>query len=483
MSRISRRQFLGDATLAAAAVSSIPVLGSELRRTLGPNSKLRVAVIGVKGRGSYHLASFLKRDDVEVAAICDIDSNHVGGVMARIEKQNGKKPVYYQDARKLFDDQSIDAVSIATCNHTHSLLGVWAMQAGKHAYVEKPLSHNVWEGRKLVEVQKKHGKVLAHGTQCRSMKGMCEAMAFLHSGKLGKVKIARGFCYKERKSIGKVADGAVPEGVDHNLWLGPAPERPFNPNKFHYNWHWNWDTGNGDLGNQGVHQMDIARWGVNKQGLPHTVQSVGGRLGYQDDGETPNTQIGLLDYGDCRIIFEVRGLSTDEYQPNGDKESLVKIGVVFECTEGVLVVPTYTSAIAYDLKGKLIQRFGGGDDVDHFLNFIDAVKANRPEGVNATALDGHLSSSLCHMVNISHRVGELQPLAKNDPFSSGEGNETFNRMRSHLQGNEIDLEKTQISVGRALTIDPKTESFVDNAEANKLLTREYRKPFVIPEQV
>ena len=485
MTQFSRRQFLGNASLAAAAaaVSSIPVLGSELRRTVGANERLRIATIGVKGRGLEHLNQWLKMPDVEVAAICDIDENIIHGASDRIEKVSGKKPVYYKDLRKLFEDKSIDAVSIATCNHWHSLAGIWAVQAGKHAYVEKPISHNVFEGRKLVEAGEKYKKVVATGTQCRSMKGMREAMAFLHSGKIGKVKVARGFCYKSRKTIGKRPNGPVPSGVDFDIWLGPAPERAFNPNRFHYNWHWMWDTGNGDLGNQGVHQVDIAMWGLNKSEHPATTISVGGRLGYEDDGETPNTQISIQDFGDCQLIFEVRGLDTDFYRPVADKAGQVKIGDVFECTDGILAITSYTGGVAYTPKGELIQKFGGGDDKDHFRNFIDAIKNNKPESLNAPATAGHISAAACHLANISHRLGSPKPLSTENPFGKNDAaNETYRRFRDHLKENNVSPD-TNVVMGREIKFDSKTETVVGDAEASKLLTREYRKPYVVPEKV
>jgi predicted dehydrogenase len=482
----SRRQFLGNASLAAAAaaVSSIPVLGSELRRSVGPNDRLRIATIGVKGRGMDHLNQWLKMADVEVAAICDIDENVIHGAVDLIEKKSGKKPAYFKDLRKLFEDKSIDAVSVATCNHWHSLAGIWAVQAGKHAYVEKPISHNVFEGRKLVEAGEKYKKVVAVGTQCRSMKGMRDAMAFLHSGKIGKVKVARGFCYKKRNSIGKTPEGTPPSGVDYDIWLGPAPVRPFTKNRFHYNWHWMWDTGNGDLGNQGVHQVDIARWGINKNEHPLSTISVGGRLGYEDDGETPNTQITVQDYGDVQMIFEVRGLPTDKYQANKDKAAGVLVGDVFECTEGVLVIPTYSSGIAYNPAGELIQRFGGGEDNAHFRNFIDAIKTNKPESLNAPAIEGHLSAAACHLSNMSHRLGTPKPLSTENPFGKNEAaNETFRRFRDHLvKDNNVPID-TNFVMGRELKFDNKTETVPGDAEAAKLLTREYRKPYVVPENV
>jgi hypothetical protein len=279
-------------------------------------------------------------------------------------------------------------------------------------------------------------------------------------------------------------ESPVPAGVDYDLWLGPAPVRPFTKNRFHYNWHWHWDYGNGDLGNQGVHQVDIARWGLGKEGHPSTIVSLGGRLGYEDDGETPNTQITVQDYGDVQMIFEVRGLPSDKYQANEDKGAGVLIGDVFECTEGVLVIPTYSSGIAYSPKGELIQKFGGGDDSAHFRGFIEAVKNNKPESLNATATDGHLSAAACHLPNISYRLGTPKPFSTEDPFGKSEAaNETYRRFRDHLKENGVVLDRATFTMGAELKFDGKAESIVGNPEAAKLLTREYRKPFVVPENV
>ena len=474
MSNLSRRDFLERSMMAAAAavVPATPILANAApERRAGPNDMLRIAVCGVKGRGLEHIGQWSKMKDVQVAAIVDIDETVIHNAMDRVEKNAGNKPVYYQDFRKMLEDKSIDAVSIATCNHTHTLIAIHSVIAGKHVYVEKPLSHNIWEGRKLVEAARKYNKVVQHGTQNRSGGAQRKTAAFLAEGKLGPIKVSRGLCYKSRKSIGKKPDGKIPEGVDYNLWLGPAAERPFNPNFFHYNWHWHWDTGNGDIGNQGVHEIDKARWFLGKSTHPLKVTSIGGRFGYEDDGETPNTQIAVFDYGDSQMIFEVRGLDTEKYMGEG-------IGNIVHCKEGY--VAGYQ---AFDLAGKKITMDAKDDGRagDHFRNFIDAVKAGKPEMLNADVLDGHLSASLGHLANISYRVGQRRPITKDDPFTSEEGNETFSRMRKHLADNGVDLSKTQLQVGRTLSFDPKTEKFVNDAEADKLLTREYRKPFEVPE--
>jgi predicted dehydrogenase len=469
MGRLNRREFLEKSMLATAA-SAVPFSG----RRAGPNDTLRVAVVGVKGRGRTHVQDLSNLKDTQVAAIVDIDEKMISLAMQTAERSSGSKPAYYKDVRKMLEDKTIDAVSIATTNHTHALYSIWAMQAGKHVYVEKPCSHNIFEGRKIIEAARKYNKICQVGTQSRSNKGMIDSVQFLRSGKIGKIQVARGLCYKFRSSIGKKPDGPVPDGVDYDVWLGPAPVRPFNPNRFHYNWHWFWDYGNGDIGNQGVHEMDRARWGLGKNEHPTRVISVGGRLGYEDDGETPNTSVTCLDYGDVKIIFEVRGLPTNKLRDTA-------IGVIFEGTEGYLLNRSYASAVAFDKDGKKIAEFTR--EGKHFQNFTDAIRSGKHTDLTADIVEGHLSATLCHLANISYRLGTLKPLASEKPFDTAEGNEAFERMRTHLKDHEIDPETTKVTVGRALTFDPKTETFPKDPEANKLLTREYRKPYVVPENV
>ncbi len=270
---LPRRVFLQDSAALAAGMATIAGLagadapGADKADTkpVGPNDTLRVAVCGVRGRGKDHVAGWSKQKDVRIAAICDVDLNVTGPACKAIDRRYGAEPTVVQDIRRLLDDKSIDAISIATPNHWHALATIWACQAGKDVYVEKPVSHNVSEGRRMVEAARKYDRIVQTGTQCRSHQGIQDAVAFLRSGKLGQIYMAKGLCYKSRGSIGHKPDGPVPEKVDYDLWLGPAPKRPFNPNRFHYNWHWNWDYGNGDLGNQGIHQMDLARLGLGQE--------------------------------------------------------------------------------------------------------------------------------------------------------------------------------------------------------------------------
>ncbi len=431
MSGVNRRTFLASAGSGAAALAL-----SSTARALGPNDQIRIAVIGFNGRGKSHIDAWTKDKRTTVATLCDVDSRLFNSAAAEVEKKEGKKPECVQDLRRVFDDKDIDAVSIATPNHWHSLATVWACQAGKDVYVEKPVSQNFVEGRKMVEAARKYGRVVQTGTQSRSSRGVAQAVDFLRSGGIGDIYMAKGLCYKPRKSIGHKEDCAVPSGVDYNVWLGPAPERPFNPNRFHYEWHWNWDYGNGDIGNQGIHQMDVARWGLGKSDWPTKITSSGGRFGYKDDGETPNTLVSAYRWPDCELVFEVRGLPTNAEQG-------IKVGNLFYGTKGILAIdggkwqtfmgPADAKALEPGPKGD-----GGGD---HFANFVEAVLARDPKKLHAEIEEGHRSSALCHLGNIAYRTG------------------------------------------RALNFDPRTETFTGDDQANALLTREYRSPFTMPEKV
>jgi predicted dehydrogenase len=478
MPTFTRRGFISTsaAGLSAAALAGTRPLFAKA------NDAVRVCVTGVRGRGSEHLKELLAQKDVQIAAICDVNQNVIEKPMKTVEEKQGKRPEFYQDFRKMLEDKSIDAVTIATCNHTHALLAIWAMQAGKHVYVEKPVSHNIWEGRKVVQAARKLKKVCQAGTQSRSYQGFQEAIKFLQAGKLGKIKVARGLCYNPRPSIGHRDDAPVPAGVDYNNWLGPAPERPFNPNRFLYNWHWFWDYGNGDLGNQGIHQIDLCRWALGKNELPKKVISIGGRFGYEDDGETANSQVVALEFGEGpQIIFEVRGLETRPFGDVTDPKKQVKVGVVFHCENGTMVL-SRNEATAFEKGGDAIQTFKGMGD--HFRNFLDAVKAGSSEGLAADIEQGHVSSAYCHLGNISYRMGGLYAMYKARPFGDNEDAEdTYDRFKEHMNAVGVQPDQTQVTVGKTLTIDPKTETIVGDPEASKLLTREYRKPFVVPDQV
>ncbi len=480
MARTTRRQFLEQSMFAAAAaVAGRPLrtLAADNGGRVGPNDKIRIACIGFNGQGKSHIRAYLDMDDVELVALCDIDSNLFPMALKMVRDRDKPEPRCVQDLRRVFDDKSIDAVSMATPNHWHSLGAIWAMQAGKDVYVEKPASHNIFEGRKMVEAARKYGRICQVGTQCRSMKGTIDAVRYVHEGRIGKIRVARGLCYKNRGSIG-IAGGEqpVPPGVDYDIWLGPAPKKPLLRKRFHYDWHWFWDYGNGDLGNQGIHQMDIARWGLNRSGFPTAALGLGGRFGYKDDGETPNTHLTFLDYGDSQLIFEVRGLSTEKYKGAG-------VGVVFHGTEGYVVLTDYTKGAAFDPDGRKVCEFVGGGN--HHRNFIDAVRSRKHTDLTADVEEGHVSSALCHLGNISYLLGADVPFSgQAKAFGDNKAAyETFERMQEHLKDNKLPIDGMTYRLGKPLKIDPKTESFIDDAKANALRTREYRAPFVVPEKV
>ncbi|MFI4876566.1 MAG: Gfo/Idh/MocA family protein, partial [Blastopirellula sp. JB062] len=366
------------------------------------------------------------------------------------------------------------------------LAAIWAIQAGKDVYVEKPVSHNVSEGRRIVEAARKYGKICQAGTQSRSNPGMIEAINFVQNGGIGKVKVARGLCYKPRASIGPAGAYDVPSSVNYDLWAGPAPMDPITRKRFHYDWHWQWPCGNGDLGNQGIHQMDLARWGLGADELSSQVISYGGRYGYEDAGTTPNTQVIVHDYGDSALVFEVRGLVYDKSLPASSKKYMnSSIGVIFEGTDGYLVMTSYHSGAAFDKDGKKFKEFSGGRDQHHYDNFIEGVRSRKVEDLNGDIVEGHLSSALCHTGNISYQLGEsvsagecLERLESLDTTENVKA--TLERFTDHLKDNKVDLAKEKVTMGPNLKCDPKTETFVGNEAANNLLSRDYRKPYVVP---
>lgn len=475
---LTRRQFLGG-TLSAGALAWGP---AGIGRILGANGDIRVAVVGFHGRGRDHIASFSKIRGVRVVALCDCDSNVLESHV-RAFRERGENVQGYTDVRKVIEARDIDVIATATPNHWHALITVWACQAGKDVYVEKPVSHNIWEGRQAVLAARKYGRIVQSGTQSRSSAAWREALTWLGEGHIGRILIARGLCYKRRPSIGKVTGPQpIPEGIDYDLWCGPAQKLPLMRRSLHYDWHWVWNTGNGDLGNQGVHQMDIARWAIQKMDLPERVFSIGGRLGYVDDGETANTQMVVLDYGGPRIIFEVRGLPERSGSESMDRYRGQSIGNVIECEGGCLA-----GTAAFDKSGKLIKEFTGRGfpGGDHFENFIQAVRSRKPSDLTADILEGHLSSALCHMGNISYRLGreaspeELDAAARKDDQAL----ETLERMKEHLARNGVDLRQSRLRLGPVLRFDPKRERFVGNAAANALVRRQYRRGFEVPEKV
>jgi predicted dehydrogenase len=437
--KLNRRDFI---ILGAAA----PIVA---RRAVSAsaNDRINVAVIGVRGRGRDHIAAFAPQPNCSITTICDIDLAEAARGHDLVQELQGKKPEIVQDLRRVFDDKNIDVVTIATPNHWHALATIWACQAGKDVYVEKPASHNIWEGQRMVDAARKYQRMVQVGMQAHSIEHYRRAIELVHEGAIGRVYMAKGLCFKRRRSIGHQPDGPVPAGVDYNLWVGPAEMRPFNPNRFHYNWHWFWNTGNGDIGNQGIHEMDIARWGLGKADAAPQVFCSGAKNIYIDDQETPNTQISILRYPDStQIIFEVRGLMTEGEGEMNLEDPGNYIGVIFLGSEGTLTLDSGGFKVFMGEERKLTQQMKYTEEVPwatwpHAANFLKAVRSRKHEDLTCDVGDAYPSVVMNHMSNISYR--------------------------------------TQ----RPLVFDAAAGNFGDDHEANIYLSRGYRAPFIVPERV
>ncbi len=470
---VSRRAFLKTSLALAAGSALSPRAWSQVT---GANDVIRVGVVGINGRGADHINEFAKLTGVRVVAVCDVDLRVLN---ARAAKLPGVAT--YQDIRRLLDSKEVDVISIATTNHWHSLATIWACQAGKDVYVEKPCSHNVFEGRQCVEAARKYRRIVQHGTQQRAGRGALWA-ALVKSGRYGRLLVAKGYCCKPRWSIGFKPVKAPPPELDFNLWLGPAPEQPFHENLVHYNWHWFWDFGNGDIGNQGVHEMDLARWAIGGT-LPRSVLSLGGRYvnepDFKDQGQTPNQLVTLLDFGSALLLFETRGLvGRDPRWPQRVANELYfEAGVVRDGrffpkgrTEGEplpkLDLPEYPGGI--------------------FQNFIDCVRSRRADHLAADILEGHYSSACCHLGNISYRLAKARPFEKPADLGRDEVvGESIMAMLENTRAIGVDPARATLWVGPKLRFDPARERFTgpQAVAANRLLTRAYRAPFVVPKKV
>ncbi len=398
------------------------------------NGRVRLAVLGVHGRGRDHISGLQKLDNVDVVALCDPDGDVLAKRASDFEGRYGRKVQTEQDLRRIFDNKEIDAVTVATPNHWHSLAAIWACQAGKDVYVEKPGAHNVYEGRKLVEAARKYNRIVQHGVQLRSSEAIQEAVRLLNGGVIGRVYMARGLVYRWRPSVGRKGDEPAPATLDWDIWQGPAQSRPFTRRLVHYNWHWHWDYGNGDVGNQGIHETDMCMWGLGV-GLPKRISAMGGKYVFDDDKETPEILSATYSYPEQKKIleFEVRHWCTNEEQGVG-------VGNIFYGSEGFMLIKGYETFEVY--RGAHREpgprRKAGGD---HFANFIKAVRSRKTSDQNGPVETAHLSSALAHLGNISYRLG------------------------------------------RQLTFDPESEKFVGDEEADRMLTRNYRSPYVVPERV
>jgi len=464
----TRRKFLAQSTVFATfAISGTKSSG----KIIGANERVNVAVCGIKGRGASHIGGHGRQKNVTISHLVDPDSRLFEGRKKFVQSKFKNTPDCVQDVRKVLDNKEVDVISIATPNHWHSLMSIWACQAGKDVYVEKPLSHNLFEGRKLVEAAQKYKRIVQHGTQNRSLRKWSDLAKEVASGKNGKLEVALGTCHKRRGSIGFKDTKNPPSELDFDVWTGPAAKEDFHDNLVHYNWHWFWNYGNGDIGNQGVHQMDIARWMIPGAVWPKSVICFGGRFGYKDQAETANTQLAIFDYGESLLVFDVRGLS-------GKSNMGVSNHVYFDKNA------KQKNTASHGLKG-IKDPLADRGKVDIFENFIEAVRNRKEEHLDAHVYEGHVSSGLCHLANVSYRLGEKSSFnKKNKSFGSNKkGYEYFERMQEHLKENGLDLKETDYIVGRNLEFDAKTETIKGDDEANALLSRNYRSPYIVPEKV
>ena len=489
MKHITRRDFIKRSMATGVGLT----LASPFSRVRGANDDIRVAVVGINGRGGSHIGAFDKMDGVRLAGLCDVDRKVLESKAKRFKDRN--TPVEgYVDIRKLLDNKNIDAISIATTNHWHSLATIWACQAEKDVYVEKPCSHNVFEGRKCVEAAERYNRIVQHGSQSRSSSGWARQVAAIASGKYGKLLVSKAWASKNgrgRWSIGFKPIKEPPEHLDFNIWLGPAPLQPYHENIVHYNWHWFWDFGNGEIGNQGVHQMDIARWAIPGGTLPKSVISMGGRWvnsteghpPYTDQAQTPNCQLTIMDFGGPLLVFEVIGL-VDRAGVDGKKYPK-KVGNEFFLEEGAIKGGKFYpkgSNKAEDLV-KVDVEMGPGNI---FENFIHCVRSRKRSDLHADITKAHLSSACCHLGNISYRLGEqvsgtTRPDVLDKHEEVAKSWETINKTVKGTLG--LDLSKSTYQLGPMLRFNPETEKFVRNRRANRLLTRPYREPFVVPKRV
>jgi len=480
---ISRRK-----ALAAMAGAAVGVGGGLLlrykpwRKSVGANGDIRLGVIGLRNKGSDHIKDFRAIRGARIAALCDVDAE----ILAR-EKANCAEAredvATYTDVRKLLENKDIDAVVVATPNHWHALIALWAMEAGKDVYVEKPVSHNIHEGRLLVEAARRTGRIVQSGTQYRSEQGIADAIEWLRGGALGKIRHIRSVSFTLRPPLTRRQSPLpIPKTLDFDLWCGPAAKAELFRGRLHYDWHWFWDTGNGDLGNMGIHDLDVARWFLGVDHAAPRVTGVGGRFATDTLGETPNTQLTFYEYPEASIIHEIRGLPM---KPDGqamDHYKGLRNGNVVHCEGGYIA-----QNVAYDGNGKKIRKFSDFGGAGHHLNFLQAVAARDPSQLRAPILEGHLSTSLCHQGNIAYRLGRdsaPETIAERRPPRSAAG-EAFASMREHLAVHGVDFSQSPLTLGPTLDYDPVAERFTGDfaEEANKHLTRpSYRAPFLLPGQ-
>ena len=475
---VNRRRFM-QRTAAAAAALSFPMVASS--RVLGANDEILAGVVGLGGRGmGAHIPGLMNQKGVRVVAVADPDQQRVDAAVEKLQAKSSGKVEGYQDMRRLFDRKDIDVIGNATQNYWHGLSTIWACQAGKHVYVEKPLSHYIWEGRQMVNAARKYNRIVQCGTQHRSDGRKAATIKWIQEGHLGKIQYITAFANKGRSSCGRRDTPLpIPPTVDYDLWCGPARKEPIYRDRLQYDCSFLWNTGDGESCNQGVHEVDVARWCLGET-LPRRVMSIGGRFVFNDACDVPNTQIIYYDFPTAPLLYEVHNLrkakGSQEMPAFVYKTGAEGVGVVVECEGGTVSI---YRGIAWDKDGKEIQKFSGGGD--HFANFIEAVRAGRRELLHAEVEVGHVSTAVCHLGNISYRVGHVAPAAQQlaavaeIPIWRA----MYDRFVEHLKANEIDVNTA--TLGPWLDVDRDKECFKDHAKANELVRGYYRPPYVVPD--
>jgi predicted dehydrogenase len=499
MNPITRRNFLKNSLMAGmvlgmprivtgAVNSSPPSRANDTIRTAVLGLGDTAAVGGVGGRGHQLIPRLREIPNVRIVALCDVDQTMLERE-AQAFKDRGEAVALHRDLRRVLDDQSIDAVVIALPNHWHALATIWACQAGKDVYVEKPFSYNLWEGRQMVAAARKYGRMVQVGTQSRSSALLRQVFTELRAGQLGAIRYAHALVYRPRDGIGMVnTPTPVPSTVDYDLWCGPAPKAPLMRKQLHYEWHWFWATGNGEMGNNGPHVIDLCRWALGQNQPPPRALSIGGRFAFNDCGETANTHLALFDYQPAPLICEIRNVSAPKSTNAIGKFRNQNHGILIDCENGYFAGDA-TGGAWFDPQGKKIKDIpddGSSKNLEtaHLANFMAAVRSRQAGDLAAEALQGHFSAACCHLANTSYRLGKSsQPEAIREAIrGTPELQEAFERCQEYLHDNGVDLASTPATLGPWVTLDPKRERFIKDfaGPANKLSQRHYRKPFVVP---
>ena len=488
--RITRRQFVKRSSSAAAAMSLPMVVPSTV---FGANDKIRVAVVGLGGRGAgTHANAMGHQDGVDVVAVCDPDRDRLNRAAKGIQGRYKLAVDKYTDMRDVMNRKDIDVVSIANQVYWHGLSTIWACQAGKHVYVEKPLSHYIWEGRQMVNAARKHDRIVQCGTQHRASPAVRDAIKWTREGHLGKIRQITCFAIKPRRSIGKRdIPLEIPDSIDYELWCGPAKKLPIYRDRLQYDCRYDWNTGDGETVDQGVHELDVARWWLGEQAMPRRTMSIGGRFMWDDAGQATNAHIMYYDFATAPVVHEIYNVTAPAFVdglniPKGTKEEAVlrrgPYGLLVAYEGGSILVQAYQSdrtCVAYGREGKEIKAFSGRSD--HFVNFIEAVRSGRREDLNAEIEEGHLSTASAHTANISYRVGKVASVQQQrSQIDEVPGfKESFDRFLVTLKGHGID--PNTATLGPWLEIDREEECIENHDRANELVRGHYRAPYVVPE--